>query len=152
MDTLSRDAAELSIGLRLGLVPQAEIVAWADDAIARLKDPPLPVIDLALMSKAHSQDVLGKLSELSGGVPPIDVLPQALGRYTDRLRKCPEAGPVVAKGLWDIYVQSDYNVPSELRTIAYFDDDYWLALNETYGTERDVYARLLSFFERFEHV
>jgi hypothetical protein len=150
MDALSRDAAELAIGFRLGLVPQAEVISWADGTIAILNEPPLAVIDLALMGRSHPQDVLSKLMELSGGLAPIEALPHALGRYAERLRSRPEAGPVVAKGLWDIYVQSSSKVPPELAAIAGFDEDYWLARNEGYGTQRDVYAELLAFFERFE--
>jgi len=152
MDSHSRDAAELAIGFRLGLVPQSEIVTWADGMIASLEDPPVDVIDLALMSKAHPQDVLKKLAEMSGGIGPVEALPRALKRFAGRLRNSPEAGPAAAKGLWDIFVQSRYDVPNELIAIAGFDEDYWLARNQTYGTEAEVYGRLLAFFEGFEHV
>ena len=151
MDSRSRDASELAIGFRLGLVPQSEIVAWADGIIASLDEPPIDVIDLALMGKAHAQDVIKKLAEMSAGIDPVEALPRALKRFAGRLRSSPEAGPVAAKGLWDIYVQSNYHVPRELLAIAGFDEDYWLARNQTYGTEAEVYGRLLKFFEDFEH-
>jgi hypothetical protein len=65
MIPLSRDAAELAIGFRLGLVPQSEVVSWADSVIARMADPPIAAVDLALMGKAHGQDVLNNLAEMS---------------------------------------------------------------------------------------
>src|SRR5262245_23340723 len=118
MDALSRDAAELAIGFRLGLASQAEVVSWADETIASLSDPPLTLIDLAMMSNAHAHNVLSKLSELSSGLLPVQVLPQALGRYANCLRKSPQAGPAAAKGLWGIYIQSRCDVPRELSPIA----------------------------------
>jgi hypothetical protein len=83
---------------------------------------------------------------------PFQTLALALKRFKERLREFPELGPAVAKGLWDIYVQSGYKAPGDLTEIAGFDEDYWLARNEGYGTERDVHERLLAFFERLEHV
>jgi hypothetical protein len=144
------DAEMLAVGFRLGLVQQSEIVAWADARILELDDPPIEVIDLACMRKAHAQDIVGKLRELTSGKPPLQVLPAALERYTVRLREDPNLGPVVANGLWDLAVEAQYRVPVEWSAVFGFDEDYWLARNGSGITEADVFADLLSFCERFE--
>jgi hypothetical protein len=148
---VQNEAEMLAVGFRLGLVQRFEIIAWADEQILELESPSLELIDLASMSKAHAQDIVGKLGELSSGRPVLEVLPSALKRFTGRLRDEPKLGPIVAKGLWELAVESKYQVPRELSPIYAFDEDYWFAQSGTYRTEADVYANLLAFFERFEH-
>ena len=148
---LSRNAAEMAVAFRLGLVTQAEVVAWADGVIAELDDPPDAALDLALMRTAHAQDVLGQLSKMSDGVTAIESLPGALKRFTARLRENPTLGSHVARGLYDIYVESQYHVPEQFDPIAGFDDSYLLARNGTHGTEGDAYRSLLLFCEGFEN-
>jgi hypothetical protein len=130
-------------------VTSAEIAAWADGVIKNTDDPPLTVIDLALLSNGHPLDVLGKLSEISLGINSVHVLPQVLGRFAPRLRADPSLGPVVARGLYDIFVEANYRVPDELMDIVGFDDAYALAQTEAYGTADDVYRDLLAFVEGF---
>ncbi|MDH3507088.1 MAG: hypothetical protein OEQ25_08100 [Gammaproteobacteria bacterium] len=148
---MHEEAEILAVGLRLGLVQQLEVIAWADKQILDQDDPSIELIDLASMREAHALDVLGKLRELSPGRPVLEVLPAVLNRFTERLREDPTLGPSVAKGLWDIAVEANYQVPEELSPIFGFDEDYWLAQSGAYGTDADVYANLLTFCERFEH-
>lgn len=152
MPKLCEEAEQLAVGFRLGLVPRSEIIAWADEMILALDTPQIEIIDLSLMSDAHVQDILHKLGELSSDRPPLKVLPSALQRFNQRLRDHPELGPAVAKGLWDLAVEAKYHVPIELSPIFGFDEDYWLAKNESYGDETDIYAALLDFCETLARV
>ena len=141
------DPEILAVGFRLGLVERDEIISWADSRILEMSQPPAELIDLALMSDSHAQDILGKLGELSNEVSPLAALPAAFFRYTHRLRDRPELGPEVANGLWSLAVEANYDVPEELSPIFGFDEDYWLAMSGTFGKESDVHASLLSFCE-----
>ncbi len=56
---------------------------------------------------------------------------------------------MLAHGLYELYVQENYEVPDCLSPIARFDDGYSLALGGTYGTEEDIYNDLLEFTGNF---
>jgi hypothetical protein len=148
---MQEEAEILAVGFRLGLVDKSEIIAWADGKIAALDEPPIELIDLACLGKAHALDVLGKLRQLSSPRAPLEVVPSVFKHYTRRLRDNPNLGPIVAKGLWDFVAASNYHIPDELDEIRVFDENYRLARSGTYGTEADAYAALLAICERFEH-
>ena len=117
---MEREAATLRIGLQLGLASVQDVVRWADEQISATETPPEALLDLALMAHANLLDVLAKLRELSTRVPPLDVLPRALGTGVNRLREDPSLGPVVARGLYQLFVEANYKVPDELGPMGRF--------------------------------
>ena len=147
---MKREAATLRVGLQLGLVSVREVVGWADEQIAATDTPPEALLDLALMAHANHLDVLSRLRGLSTTVPSLDVLPRALKTGLHRLREDPSLGPVVARGLYQLFVEANYEVPDELRQIGQFEDAYALAKQGSYGTEEGVFRELLTFASRFE--
>ena len=149
MNRLGGQAADLRVGYQLGLVTRKEVIEWADGVIAGEDDPPYDVIELALMSKAHPEDILGRLHALSPGASTVSVLPRVLGKLSHRLRENPALGSTVARALWGIYVESGYDVPSALNPICCFDDGYALAVDGVYGSEEEVFRDLLAFVESF---
>ena len=150
MSRTTDEAGDLRVGYQLGLVSRHEVIAWADDVIASAAEPPYEVIELALMSSAHPQDILSKLRELSPAVTTVSVLPRVLGNLAYRLRDNPALGRGVARALWVVYVESGYDVPPELNSICCFDEDYALAEEGGYGTEAQVFHELLTFAESFK--
>jgi hypothetical protein len=150
--TMERAAAKLRIGLKLGLVTIRDVVKWCDSQIASRDQPEEALLDLALMNDAHPQDVFGKLLELSESVSAVEALPGVLADGVEQLRSNPGLGPVVARGLYQIYVDADYEVPSELLPIGRFDDEYDLAKQGSYGTEEQVFEALLTFAEGFRTI
>jgi hypothetical protein len=147
---MEREAATLRIGLQLGLVSVQDIVRWADEQITATATPPEALLDLALMAHATRLDVLAKLRALSPRVPWLDVLPRTLGTGVHRLREDPSLGPIVARGLYQLFVEANYEVPDELSPIGRFDDGYALAKQGSYGTEEGVFQELVAFASRFE--
>ena len=150
MEDLRRQASELQLALRLGLVERAYIINWADSIIASLESPPIEVIDLALMTKAHAQDIVGKLGEISGEVAVWATLPQVFSQFAAHLRKNPSLGPGVAKGLWSLYAEAGYESPKEFNFAASIDEDYHLAKTGIYGTEAAVFEDLMSCIEAYQ--
>src|SRR2546422_4866100 len=128
---MEREAATLRVGLQLGLVSVQDVVRWANEQITATETPPEALLGLALMAHANPSDVRA-LHELSTKVPILDVLPRALGSGVKRLRGDPTLGLIVARGLYQLYVESDYEVPAELRRIGQFDEEYALAKQGSY--------------------
>jgi hypothetical protein len=63
----SRSQAEaLAVGLELGAVSVADVVAWADAMIVDTPCPHWTICELAMMSTKYEQDVIGALREIPG--------------------------------------------------------------------------------------
>ena len=149
---MTRDAAALRVGLRLGLLKVEDVVTWVDGQIATLDDPPATLLDLSLMGDSSPADVHGRLQDISADVPSLEILPAVLARGIDQLRADPGLGPIVARGLYELYVEANYEVPPDLREIGRLDDAYSLAEAEqgTYGTTEEAFRDLLAFAAQFE--
>jgi len=148
---MTRDAAALRVGLRLGLLKVENVVKWADEQIETLDAPPATLLDLSLMGDSPPADVHGRLREISVDVPSLEILPSVLAKGIDQLRADPGLGPMVARGLFELYVEANYEVPPELREIGRLDDAYSLAEQGTYGTMEEAFRDLLAFAAQFAH-
>ena len=148
---MTRDAAALRVGLRLGLLGVEDVVKWANEQIAALDRPPATLLDLSLMGDSPPVEVHARLREISAGVSSLDILPSVLARGVGQLRADPSLGPTVARGLYELYVEADYDVPPGLEEIGRLDDAYSLAKQGTYGTEEETFRDLLAFACQFEH-
>jgi hypothetical protein len=146
---LDKKAAYYRLGLQLGTHTVADVIAWADSEIAKLAEPPVDLIDLALMTSASRYDVFDQLGALSGTVKPLDVVETVLKDAHTLLKADPNFGPSLARGLYEFYVECGYEVPNRLLPIASFDDAYALARNGI-DTVEEVYQRLLAFTAEFQ--
>ena len=151
MGNITKSAAYYRLGLQLGVHRVADVIAWADSQIANSDSPPTSLIDIALMKNANPIDVMGKLKELSGYVSSLDVIDMVLGAANLVLKEDPSFGPALARGLYDFFVECEYNIPEHLQDIAGFDDEYALAAQGTYGSVDEVYKNLLLFTGRFNN-
>lgn len=143
-------AAYYRLGLQLGTHSVADVITWADSEIAELVEPPVELIDLALMQNSSRADVAGKLGALTGTIKALDVLDSVLGKAHEVLKTDPTFGPTLAHGLYALYEECSYEIPDRLIPIAGFDDEYALAMQGTYGTVEDVYLDLLAFTGQFQ--
>ena len=150
MDSMKAQTAYLRVALQLGVHTVKEVIHWSDTEIARLEEPPLALIDLALLEKANPLDVLSKLSELSAGIPALSVLREVLGQAHEELLRQPSLGPILARGLYQIFVESGYKVPEDLAPMITFEDRYDLAREGTHGTEEDVLRDLIELTAEFK--
>ena len=149
MENASRDAATLQLGLQIGTRTVSDVVRWAERMIASEDEPSSVIIDLAMMDRASRLDVFGKLGELVGEYEIFELLPTVLRDAHALLEQDPTYGPQLARCLYAIFVDCRYEVPDEFDEIVGFEDEYALATQGIYGSEQDVYARLLQFTGRF---
>lgn len=146
-----RDAAALRVGLRLGLLGVEDVVNWANERIATLDHPPATLLDLSLMGNSPPIDAYGQLQSISADVPSLEVLPGVLARGVECLRANPGLGRTVARVLYELYVEANYEVPPGFGEIGRLDDAYSLAEQGTYGTTEEAFEDLLAFVSQFEH-
>lgn len=145
------DAATLRVGLQLGLVTVTEVVNWADERLSVSTAPSEDLAELSLMTAADPRDIISRLRRMSPGISAIDALPAALARGVERIRADPSLGPVVARGLYQLYVEANYQVPPELVSMGQFEDRYSLAKQGIYESERTVLQDLLTFAGGFSN-
>jgi hypothetical protein len=145
MEAMRAQAAYLRVALRLGIHTVSDVIRWSDTEIARLDEPPFALIELALLENGNPLDVMSKLHELSAGVPALCVLRRVLGQAHEGLVRHPELGPIVAQGLYQIYVESGYQVPDDLAPMIGFDDRFALAQQGIGETEEEVLRDLIEF-------
>jgi len=149
MRDIPREAAYYREALRLGAVSVEDVVSWSDSVIAESSMPDIAFIELSSMGKAHPLDLLHVLQSMSENVSMIEVLAEVLGLAHAKLVADPRYGRALARALYDIYVECDYEVPEELRDIGWFDDAFALAEQGTYGTVDGVQQELLRFTKQF---
>ncbi len=145
MEAMKAQAAYLRVALQLGVHTVSDVIRWADTEIARLEEPPFALIELALLENGNPLDVMSKLHELSAGRSALSVLRRVLGQAHEELVRHRESGPNLAHGLYQIYVESGYQVPDDLALMIGFDDRFALARQGIYETEEEVLRDLIEF-------
>ncbi len=150
MASFEIEAAERRVLLKLGIFTLPDIVAWADKCIVEFDSPSDSLLDLAMMARSHPLDVMAKLKELSPEMSAIDALPRAMRRVNDALTADPTLGPIVADGLYAIYINSIDDVPEELSDIGWFREGFALASGGHMGTMDGVLNDLKVFAAKFE--
>lgn len=151
MEAMKAQAAYFRVALQLGVCTVGDVIRWSDAEIARLEEPPFALIELALLENRNPLDVMSKLYELSGGRSALSVLRRVLGQARGELVRHPELGPILARGLYQIYVESGYRVPEDLARMAGFEDRFALAQQGIYETEEEVLRDLIEFTGEFAH-
>lgn len=149
MSHIENSAAELALGLRLGIVTKEDVIAWALNSIAKLDAPPMALIDLTYKQKAD-QDILDGLSQLSSGVGLLDVFPRVMEKVGEVLRHNPARLDSISDGLYQLYVDLDYEVPAKFAAIGHFADAVSLADEGTHSTRKQVLQDLLEFADSFK--
>ena len=122
-DARRTEAEALAAGLEVGVVAPAEVIAWADAAIAADPAPDPALIEVALAVRASAADLAGGLRALPGRADPVAVQRLALARLAAWLRGDPVRR--VAHAAWLLAFAGDrepWHVPA-LRPVALAVDD-----------------------------
>jgi len=149
MYKLNEKAAFFRIGLQVGVFTVDAVIDWIDSEIASAESPQDLLLDLTLMKASNPKDVLSKLQRLSSGADNMLALRRVLGEMYPLLQSNSKYGPTFAKGLYEIFVEFDYDVPEDLTAICAIDDDYSMAIQGTFGTEKAANEGFLDFLEPF---
>ena len=149
MDELKDKAAYYRIGLETGVFTITEVIKWADSEITKSESPDELLIDISLMEDANPHDVLSKLKELSISANNLNALRKILSKMYPILKSKPHYSPSFARRLYQIFIEFNYNIPDDLNHIGMFDDEYSLALQGIYDTERNESDRFLEFLKPF---
>ncbi|MBC3492374.1 hypothetical protein [Pseudomonas taiwanensis] len=143
--------AYLREALELRVLEVSDIVQWADNQIIAQENPAYELIELALMSDSNRYDTASQL--LRVGTPalsPAEVLPFVLAKAHKKLLVNPGYGRVLAEGLYQSWVRSNYDFADALGLCSYFDDAYSLAESGIVGTVDQLNRELLEFTAQFE--
>jgi len=149
MYKLNEKAAIFRIGLQVGVYTVDDVIEWVDAEISRVETPDDLLLDLTLMKASNPSDVLSKLRALSSNADNMLALRRVLGEMYPLLRSNSQYGPTFAKGLYELFVEFDYDVPEDLTAICALDDDYSMAIQGAVGTEKAVNDGFLNFLEPF---
>jgi hypothetical protein len=149
---LKSEATVIKRGLHWRCVTSAEAAAWADAWIAKLDDPPSPLLDLSLSGRAYEADAAGLLEPLSRSVADTELVPETLGLLAQVLRRHPERLDLVCAALWDLSFEQV--LPAEVNEEA--SSARWRLQEARLGVydsveevAADVTRALQPYFERF---
>lgn len=118
------EAEYLRLCLDLDLVTVARVIAWADELVAALPQPPVEIIDLALQPNETPDVVILALGSVSRGADTQAVARQVMGLLRRRLGQ----GEPAAGEAHRLYLLAGYlDVPDGLRDVLGI--PYW-ALRE----------------------
>ncbi len=146
MATLREEAEFWRLALTMGLVDKAMVIAWADQTIASLDDPPIQIIDLSLAANRPAEDFPSLLAAVPGDGNMSGVAHQVL----DFLRRRIVAGTVSlrhAVQMLRVYGDQARVAEDERLEAANFDDLLAPAEMGHYGTLEGVRQRILEFLE-----
>ncbi len=149
MENLNQKAAFYQIGLQIGVHTITDVIKWVDTEISKSDSPNELLLELSLMKDSNIHDVLHKLNKLSSSSDTIKALCFVLAAMYPVLKSNAEYGPIFARGLEQMCIELNYNVPDDLSPMYGISDEYSLAKQGTYGTEEEVYKGFLNFLEPF---
>ena len=142
--TIKNEAARLVLLLDVGVVTDAEVIAWADSLIVQIDKPSGMLIDLSLAKGGGIRDALSSLAE---GVDVWPTVGWAMPALIDYVTKHREKAVTVASAFYHIAVEQRYEVPAKYGFFNSAEDDFALAEEGVFVFE-EVYARFLEDMRR----
>jgi hypothetical protein len=142
------EAQALAYALEIGAAGLTEVHSWADDQIARFESPSEELIELSTeRSPATAVVLLHRLGR--------DASPQIVGKLVYRwLLKAISGGALKHERAAAAVVRLARESTSPSADAAaqswHFDDAFYLARHEMYGTEAEVSRELESHLRQFE--
>lgn len=148
MSDLKEQAQALRIGYVAGYVAPTEIIAWADDIIARSAVAVPEIIRVSLSGDQPAAELAAALDGIPGEVRPERVVDLVLCEMARAIRRDPGLGRILARTLYEMYL--DGLVSDESKgEMGYFDDAFDLAANGAYGTVEQVQAKMIAFLSKW---
>jgi len=140
-----RDEAEyLRICLDLDLVSGGEVIAWADELVAALPQPPVEMIDLSLQTGEPAHALATAIASVSRGANTDAVARQVLGLLKRRFAR----GDATAEVARLLFRLADFlDVPERLRNVLRM--SHWVLEDAAhgYGDAYQVRERIAQLFE-----
>jgi hypothetical protein len=147
---LAHDAARWIILLETRLASLSEVVAWADGRIVAAGKPHPLLIEISTSRENDFHDVIGHLRNLSQAIDELEALRYAL----PTIRLSIERGTLRAEraaGITYRYLNRRYSeLPGDLQALFSADDEFSLAIEESYGDRNEIEHRFLAALRQAE--
>jgi hypothetical protein len=124
MNTIPEEAARLYFLLDLGLVRDADVILWADDAIVSADKPSSALIDLAV---SGPENLSSTLRTVALGIDPLTAINLAMPVVLREIEKKPELARVIARKFFDVAFSEGSSLPSRYTFFKHCDEDFYLA-------------------------
>ena len=143
IDRMAAEADILRCGYDLGFFDKPDIERWAERQIEAIEEPPLALIDLAMIRSASPVDVVNLLRQLGSTDPAASLATQlAFIGMLYQSQRLPIQHAIA--GLYSLARERGLTDEQRLA-IYYLDDGYDLAVAGTYGAVQDIDRDLREF-------
>ena len=136
-----------SLGLKLGLVSGDQVQNWVTEQIKFNDIPPDAILDLAYLDSSNVKEIYSKLFSIPDDRDEYDALRGLLSNVSDGQLQDLEFCKELARNLYGICAQNNYECPDDFKEILFLDDAFCLAIQKTYGTIDEAHKSLESFRE-----
>ena len=137
------------IGLLHGFISPKEVTAWADTLIEQDEQPDYFIIELSLSGQGKSEKQLSLLNEFIGQQPPSLSGRIILGLLHQKLNSGQLPLQKVVRAMYWLHREADFT-DLEKSLIYGFDDDYDLAVSNTWGSLTQVEESVKQFLEVYK--
>jgi hypothetical protein len=149
LSDFKQQAEALRVGLLAGYVAPAEVVAWADSAIAAGDVPGPELIDVSLGGGLPVDKLARALSAMPGEVSPAPLSQTILHQMAAALRRDPATARGIAQSLYQMWLDDLVPSPEARAQMSRLDDAFALAESGTWGTLPEVHAELAEFLSEW---
>jgi hypothetical protein len=148
LSDVKEEAQALRIGYVAGYVGPKEIIAWADDIIAKSAVAEAEIIRVSVGGGQPVAELAAALDGIPGKARPERVADLVLRQMAGAIRRDERIGPVLARTLYQMYVDGLVSGEAK-REMAYFDDAFDLAEHGAYGTVEQIQAEFVAFLSKW---
>ena len=138
------------MGLRLGLLDPSQVQKWVDEQILKDQDPSDELLDLAFLGTDNVHELISSLRATRDETEDFDVLRKLLSELDGFPFENIDACAKLAKDLYGILCDYDYQCPEDFNFIYHFDDAFDLALRGTWGNPAEVQKDFKDTIESFK--
>jgi hypothetical protein len=150
MKAYRQNAENMRLALIAGLVSVPEIVQWADKTLSAQAEYDDDLADLSLAIHSLPQDVEAILRRLAAGADLYEGIRSLAGRMHRALLKDRARARDFTRILEQLWIETRYIVPEDLRFITGVDDEFALAEQGVYGTVEGAIDDLIRETERYD--
>ncbi len=147
---IAQTAALKSLELIFGLISKEDVIAWADEIVMDVNDPPFQIYDISLAANKSPKEVASLLWELGENADIAEVSAIAFRRFAIALHKELEAGSVspdeVATSLYRVAWRTDLILPAEYAEFCNWVDDEFALVRQGLKNRQPAETALSNFF------
>ena len=148
---IATEAAIMARGVHWRCVTAPEAAEWAATWIAKLDQPPVPLVDISFAARWPEGDLLPLFEPLTRTFTDLDLIPETLGLLASTLRRHPERIDSVCAALSDL--EFSRRLPSDMHlalgALFRLQDARACAYDTVENVTADVIAALQPYFARF---